>query len=76
MPFADDHFYTQYDAMVGSLVSKYAQKEPLFVHRAASVKLGSDPTLAARPTKVGFGPFASSDTGERIADFLLCISIA
>jgi hypothetical protein len=48
MPFADDHFYTQYDAMVGSLVSKYAQKEPLFVHRAASVNLGSFLPLAAR----------------------------
>ena len=76
MPFADDHFYTQYDAMVGSLVSKYAQKEPLFVHRAASVNLGSTPPFAAKATKVRLGPFASSDTGERIADFLLCISIA
>ena len=54
MPFADDHFYTQYDAMVGSLVSKYAQKEPLFVHLAASVKLGSFLTFAASVTNGGF----------------------
>ena len=55
MPFADDHFYTQYDAMVGSLVSKYAQKEPLFVHRAASVNLGSKRSFAAFCTNDWFG---------------------
>ena len=37
---------------------------------------GSKPPFAAVDTKVGYGPFASSDTGERIADFLLCISTA
>jgi len=46
------------------------------VRAAASVTLGSLPPFAASSSKVSFGPFASSDTGERIADFLLCISIA